>query len=182
MLLGIELRFYTLNFESSNSSYYFRDKIVQKPPTKFYEDYYTCKPNALITLQTAAGVASGNSSLALPFVVFLLMPFIYLILRQLRQLPPPEEYSAEDKANAADVLHTIMLRLRDGKRKGVKKGGLLENLYEELRDASYASFQDDGDKVEEKRDLNINYSNGDKDGRHIIVNTSPCAIELSDMA
>jgi len=143
---------------------------VDNPPTKFFEDYYTCKPDSLTTLQTAAGVASGNTSLTLPYAVFLFLPLVYYILLQLQQVPPPEEYTADEKATASDVLQTILLRLRDGKRNGVEKDGVLEKFYDELRTAAYASFQDDDYfEVRKKKDSNISFEGGcDKNGRHVI--------------
>jgi len=173
------------------------ENLVQEPPTKFYENYYTCYPNSLTTLQTAAGVAQGNTAIVLPFVVFLLLPLVYFILFQLQQIPPPEEYTAEEKAAAADVLQTIMLRLRDGKRKSVEKDGVLDKFYEEVRDAAYASFQDDGDETGSNHDhRNDNPNNkeggcfrlncfkkGEKvDRHHVIEMNFPATQEHYDMA
>jgi hypothetical protein len=59
---------------------------VENPPTAFQQNYYSCYPDKLSTLQVSVGVASGNTSLTLPLLVFLLLPLIYYILALLKQV------------------------------------------------------------------------------------------------
>ncbi len=96
----------------------------------------------------AVGVAMGNTSLAVPFVVFLCLPFIYIILVIIKQVPPPEEYSNEEKDEALQTFATLLLRMRDGKTRGIKSNGVLVQMTKELITAAKeeAGYPDSDDE------------------------------------
>ncbi len=100
------------------------------------QDYYECYSGDRAALINAVGVAVGNTSLAVPFIVIMCLPFIYMILVLIKQVPPPDEYSKDEKEEAIETLATLLLRMRDGKTRGVKANGVLVTLTKELISAA----------------------------------------------
>ena len=100
--------------------------LVDKPPAKFYQDYYTCYPDTLSTVQAAVGVAAGNMYVTVPIVLAILLPLAFLVLQWLvDKVPLKDAYSKEDEAAALQVVAGMMLRLRDRPAPGRLPGGLV---------------------------------------------------------
>lgn len=123
--------------------------MVQNTPTALTQSYYDCYQSPESALFSALGIASGNTSLAVPIVVMAILPLLYLLLVAIRQVPPKEEYSDPEKDQAIEILSILMLRLRDGKTRGVKKGGILMKLTQELitaakEEGGYPDSDDEG--------------------------------------
>ncbi len=119
------------------------------------ESYYECFSSDRDAMLNAVGVAMGNTSLAVPFVVFLCLPFIYIILVIIKQVPPPEEYSNEEKDEALQTFATLLLRMRDGKTRGIKSNGVLVQMTKELitaakEEAGYPDSDDEESDEEEE--------------------------------
>ena len=64
----------------------YRAKLVNNPPAQFTQNYYSCYPLPLPSFQTAVGIASGNTALSLPVLVFMLLPIIYFFMLKLKQV------------------------------------------------------------------------------------------------
>jgi hypothetical protein len=72
-----------------------------------------------------------------------------------QKMPPPEEYSETDKQKATEILSIMMLRLRDGKTRGVKKSGVLNAMVKELisaakQEGGFPDSDDEDDDEDEK--------------------------------
>eukprot|EP01038_Epipyxis_sp_PR26KG_P008682 gene8682-11733_t len=109
----------------------------------------------------AVGIAAGNTQLFLPILVMSLLPFLYFLLVIIKQVPPKEEYPEEEKKQALEILSILLLRLRDGKTRGIRKKGLIETLAKEMiiaakDEGGYPDSDDEDDEYEE--DEQINYS------------------------
>jgi hypothetical protein len=118
----------------------YRDRLVQNPPVKFYQDYYTCHNDPRSTMQSAMGVAAGNTSLVIPFVLAVFLPLVFLLLRCADKVPLEELYDEDDEATAAKVLTGMLLRLRDKRASGLLKDGILSAWYAELTDSAKSSM------------------------------------------
>lgn len=60
--------------------------MVNNPPAQFTQNYYSCYPKSLPSFQTAVGIASGNTTLSLPVLVFMVLPIIYFFMLKLNQV------------------------------------------------------------------------------------------------
>lgn len=100
-------------------------KLIDNPPVQFTQTYYECYETTSSALLTSLGVASGNSQLFIPIVMVAILPLIYAILVCIRQVPPKEEYQKIEKAQVMDILSLVLLRMRDGKTRNIKKDGVL---------------------------------------------------------
>jgi hypothetical protein len=103
-------------------------KLVNNPPVQFTQTYYECYQSSGPAFVTAVGVASGNVQIFVPIVMFGLLPFLYFVLVAVRQVPPKEEYRKDDKQIAVEILGLLLLRIRDGKTRGIKRNGVLQAL------------------------------------------------------
>jgi hypothetical protein len=124
--------------------------LVYNPPVQFTQIYYECYEPASSAFITAVGVASGNTQIFIPFAVFGLLPFLYFILVAIRQVPPKEEYTKQEKKEAVEILSLLLLRIRDGKTRGIRKKGTLESLARELiaaakEEGGYPDSDDEGE-------------------------------------
>ena len=61
---------------------------------------------------------------------------MYLFLLSIGQVPPKEEYTNEELHDAIMVLSKQLLRMRDGKTRGMKIHGAIYHLTKELVEAS----------------------------------------------
>jgi hypothetical protein len=116
--------------------YLCRDKLASNPPTQLLQDYYSCYPDMWTTLETAAGVAAGNTSLVFPIVLLLLLPLLNQLLKCWIKVPTREEYKKADIEAAGEVMSVMLLRLRDDKHDGMIPNGVLMQLYKEVREAA----------------------------------------------
>jgi hypothetical protein len=103
-------------------------KLVETPPVQFTQIYYECYQDSTSAFITALGVASGNVQIFIPISVFLILPFLYCILVAIRQVPPREEYKKNERSEVSDILSLLLLRIRDGKTRAIKKNGVLQAL------------------------------------------------------
>eukprot|EP01034_Spumella_vulgaris_P021988 gene21988-28075_t len=104
------------------------DFLVSNPPVAFTQTYYECFDSPRSSFVNAIGIASGNVQIFIPFVIFALLPFLYGLLVLVRQVPPKPEYSNEEQEQALRIFSMLLLRLRDGKTRGIKPRGVLMGL------------------------------------------------------
>jgi outer membrane biosynthesis protein TonB len=138
-------------------SFVSRNNLAENTPTQLTQDYYECYPDQFSAFLNAIGIASGNTQLAVPLTVCFLLPLVYLVLVIMRQAPPKEEYTNREKQQALEILSILLLRLRDGKSRGVRKNGVLIQLTEELikaakEDSGFPDSDDEGDEDDEDSD------------------------------
>ena len=107
---------------------------------KFYQDYFTCNPDTLSTVQAAVGVAAGNMSVTVPIALAILLPLVFLLLQCLDKVPMEDVYSEEDEEEALKVVAGMMLRLRDGRAAGLLPDSTLKVWYSELTESAQASL------------------------------------------
>ena len=113
---------------------------MDTPPVKFYQDFYTCKPDPLTTAQAALGVASGNLSVTVPIVLAILLPLVFLLLQCLDKVPLEDIYGKEDEEKALQVVAGMMLRLRDRRAVGLRPNSILQLWYSELTESAQVSL------------------------------------------
>lgn len=70
-------------------------------------------------------MASGNTQLFVPIGVVAVLPILYFALVAIGQVPPKDEYNAAEKDEVIEMLAILLLRLRDGKTRGIKQKGVL---------------------------------------------------------
>jgi TRAP-type C4-dicarboxylate transport system permease small subunit len=130
------------------------DNLVNTPPVVLVENYYECYQDVFTAFMDALGIASGNTQLAVPITVVFLLPMVYFILVAIKQAPPKEEYTNIEKKQALEILSILLLRLRDGKSRGVKRNGILMQLTNELIKAAKeeSGFPDSDDEEEDDND------------------------------
>jgi hypothetical protein len=123
---------------------------VANAPVQLTQDYFECYNDEFNAFLNALGIATGNTSLAVPATMIILLPVIYLILVLLRKNPPREEYNARDKNQALEVFSILLLRLRDGKSRGIKPTGVLSQLTKEIISAAKeeSGFPDSDDEYD----------------------------------
>lgn len=108
------------------------DQLIYNPPTPIVENYYECTLQNYDALNNSIGIASGNVSVVVPIVMFALLPLMYLWLTITGNVQNKEEYDKETRDAALDLFALQMLRIRDGKTRGLKKNGKLFSIAEEL--------------------------------------------------
>jgi hypothetical protein len=126
--------------------------VVLQAPTQLTQDYFECYEGDFSAFFDAVGIASGNTSLAVPVLSCILLPLLYVFLILVKLAPPQKEYNKLEKDQALDILSLLLLRLRDGKTRGVKKNGVLMYLTKELIDAAReeGGYPDSDDEEEEE--------------------------------
>eukprot|EP00981_Chlorochromonas_danica_P008198 scaffold2062_cov181-Ochromonas_danica.AAC.2 len=127
-------------------------KLVESPPVQFTQTYYECYDSESSAMFNALGVASGNTQLFVPLAVFLLLPLLYCSLVVIRQVPPKDEYNKIEKGQVLDILALLVLRLRDGKTRGIKRHGVLLQLVKEMIAAAKeeGGYPDSDDEEEDE--------------------------------
>lgn len=125
-------------------------KLQAVPPEAISETYFECYPHMDATFINAIGVASGNTSIAMIVFLFLMLPVLYIILAVISQIPSKEEYSHDEKQDAMELLSIILLRLRDGKSRGIKRRGVLAGLAKELMSAAEIETAEEPDSDDEE--------------------------------
>jgi hypothetical protein len=142
----------------------FYEDLLVDPPMQFTQIFQECYMNTWDALYNAVGIAQGNVSIQVPFFVFAVLPIFYLLLLCCDQLPPKEEYADQEKQDAIEILSLQLLRLRDGKTRGMKKKGILTKLAGELIHAAkqsggYPDSDDEDDDDDDDDDDNDSISN-----------------------
>lgn len=69
---------------------------MANPPVAFTQTYFECYESETSSFINAIGIASGNVQIFIPFVILVLLPFLYGLLVLVRQVPPKPEYSTEE--------------------------------------------------------------------------------------
>lgn len=93
---------YNLVNGSCSNSMSIRDEVWEqlatRPPVPLTQSYYECYNTFDAALLNAAGVASGNASIAMLVLMIALLPLIYTLLAIFQQVPQPSEYSERQKS------------------------------------------------------------------------------------
>ena len=99
-------------------------------------------------------VRQGNTALAVPIVMTLLLPAVYLYLQKSSDIPTKKEYEDEELQDAASALALMILRIRDGKTRDTLTNGVLRNLTKELIASAKAEggYPDSDDEDDEDED------------------------------
>lgn len=136
------------------------DMIVSNPPVEIIENYYECTMLPYDSMFNALGVAGGNIGIAVPIIVMCCLPFMYGWLKLTGNVQPAPEYEKHEKEAALDLLALQLLRIRDGRVRGMKAEGELQKIGKELvlaarkADGGYPdsddSFSDDDDEENNK--------------------------------
>lgn len=133
--------------------------LRENPPVDLNQQYYECYQSTWNAFLNAVGIASGNSSIAMIFILLISLPFLYLGLACIRQIPPPEEYSERQRKLTLDAFSTLLLRIRDQNYTGVKKTGTLSSIVKELmialKDAEGLSALSRDEITEEERSVKM---------------------------
>jgi hypothetical protein len=108
------------------------DNMINSPPTPIVETYYDCVMTPYDSMMNAAGVASGNVSLIVPILVFMVLPLMYLWLTLTGNVQSKPEYENQELDSALQLLALQILRIRDDHLRGIKKDGLLIEMTREL--------------------------------------------------
>lgn len=141
-----------------------RQKLVDAAPVELTQHYYDCYPSATSALLNAFGIASGNTQLVVPLTVLATIPLVYIFLVIIQRVPPKEEYTNEEKMEVMEIVSIILLRLRDGKSRGIRKDGVLMKLTKELIKAAKEEVgYPDSDDDEEKGSDDEEDESGDED-------------------
>lgn len=123
--------------------------LAARPPVDLVQEYYACKATVYDALFNSVGIASGNTATFVPILMLFLLPLIYMYLSSSGNLPPKKEYDDEDLEKATKAFATALLRIRDGKVRGMKKGGALTTVAVELMaSASVVAAYPDSDDDE----------------------------------
>jgi len=79
------------------------------------------------------GIAVGNSSSFMFLLGLLLAPLLYLIMHRLHRIEDNLEYELQEINDVSCALSIAMMRIRDGKNKGVHPDGTLSSLVKEMK-------------------------------------------------
>jgi uncharacterized protein with von Willebrand factor type A (vWA) domain len=79
------------------------------------------------------GIAVGNSSSFMFLLGLLLAPLLYLIMHRLHRIEDNLEYELQEINDVSCALSIAMMRIRDGKNKGVHPDGTLSSLVIEMK-------------------------------------------------
>lgn len=139
--------------------------MVEEPPVQLTQNYFECYQSESDAFLNAVGIATGNTSLAVPTIVLVALPLIYLVLVFIHQVPPKEEYTKIEKWQAIEIFSLLLLRMRDGKTRGLKPRGVLMQLTKELiaaakEEGGYPDSDDEYDSDDE--DVDEDKEDGEK--------------------
>jgi hypothetical protein len=79
----------------------------------------------------SVGVATGNLSIFMFFLVLILAPLSYCLSKKVKKTKP--EYEMEEIQSASYALTVALMRIRDGKDKGIDPDGILVKLTREMQ-------------------------------------------------
>lgn len=138
-------------FTVSNEAW---DNLMNDPPLPLVERYYSCKPFIFDAMFNSLGIAAGNTATMVPLLCICFLPVLYMYLQASGRVPPKAEYTPSELDAAIKALSLIMLRIRDGKLRGIKKGSVLNSLTKDLISAAkaeggYPDSDDDSDSDDE---------------------------------
>lgn len=131
-------------------------KILENnPPIELVEKYYSCSQKPVDAAFNAVGIATGNTSIMVPIACIICLPILYVYLLVFAGVPPSDDYTGAELGAAETALALIILRIRDGKYRGVKKDSVLMKLTKDLivaakTEGGYADSDDSDSDDEEK--------------------------------
>lgn len=128
------------------------EEMSEESPVQLTENYFECYQSMYSAALNAVGVASGNSSIAMLFLLIITMPILYITLAIIRQIPPPPEYSDRQTRFALETLATLLLRLRDGKTDGLRENGVLAAILRELIEGLQPKIPDKRQRSQDPED------------------------------
>lgn len=105
------------------------------------------------------GVATGNSTTFMFVLGLLLVPLVYIIMHRLHIEVNHSEYKVEDINDVSSALSIAMMRIRDGKNKGIDPDGTLNSLVKEMKilcELEAIQKQKENNKVDKKSNNNNN--------------------------
>jgi hypothetical protein len=138
------------------------DSIISNPPVEIVESYYECTMTPYDSMFNAIGVAGGNIGIAVPLIMFFCLPLMYGWMKITGTVQPQPEYEKIEKEAALDLLALQLLRIRDGRVRGMKVGGELLKVGKELVSAAHKA--DGGYPDSDDSDSNSDDEDGDGDG------------------
>jgi hypothetical protein len=116
-------------------------ELADNPPTELTQIYYKCYQDSYSAFLNAVGVASGNTSIAILVLMFLLVPLCFALMACCRIIPRKPEYKDSEKQRTLDTLATVILRSRDHYYEGVKPKGVVSQLTDEMVEAvKYSNY------------------------------------------
>ncbi len=135
----------TDTFTSKNFS-----QLVTSPPTDLVESYLKCYSYRNYAFLNSVGVAAGSVQSAMPIMLMLIMPIIYIFLKYNGLLIFLEErYPPLEKEQALKELAEYILMIRDGKKTPLKRTGLVYRITEELITAARQSVLEEDEMVKD---------------------------------
>jgi hypothetical protein len=128
---------------------------LKTPPLPLEERYFSCKPFVRDALFNSLGIAAGNTATMVPLLCLCFLPLLYVYLQAAGRVPPKAEYTPAELDAAIRALSLMMLRIRDGKIRGIKKGSVLQVLTTDLiaaakAEGGYPDSDDDSDDEEDE--------------------------------
>jgi len=78
------------------------------------------------------GVATGNLSIVIFLLALIVAPLAYW-LRRTGEVESKPEYEIDEIKSASDALSVVLMRIRDGKDKGINPDGVLVKLTREMQ-------------------------------------------------
>jgi len=102
------------------------------------------------------GIAVGNSSSFMFLLGLLLAPLLYLIMHRLHRIEDNLEYELQEINDVSCALSIAMMRIRDGKNKGVHPDGTLSSLVIEMKRLSEL------EAIQKQKEDNKNKNDNDK--------------------
>ncbi len=79
----------------------------------------------------SAGIATGNLSILVFFLVLILAPLLYCVRKKVEKSKP--EYEMDEIQSASYAVTVALMRIRDGKDKGIDPDGILVKLTREMQ-------------------------------------------------
>jgi hypothetical protein len=152
---------YQVRKPACEDTFYVSDQAWENlltPPLPLEERYFSCKPAVFDALFNSLGIAAGNTATLVPLLCLCFLPLLYVYLQAAGRVPPKAEYTPAELDSAIKALSLIMLRIRDGKLRGIKKGSVLQNLTTDLIAAAKeeGGYPDSDDEEEEEEDEDEN--------------------------
>jgi hypothetical protein len=150
---------YQVTYPACNDTFYVDADawwlIENNAPVELIEQYYSCTLRPTDAIFNAIGIATGNTALFIPLLCFFCLPLLYSYLQLSNNVPLKADYSKGELDAAEKALALIILRIRDGKLRGIKKTSVLTKMTSELVSAAktesgYADSDDDSDSDDEE--------------------------------
>jgi len=110
--------------------------IRENPPVPLKEPYYKCHNTWQTAFNQGIGIANGVTLSAISLFALFAFPLIVYMMESFGFIEQKsnlgDDYDTTDRALALDELALQILRVRDGDKRGISPGGVLEKLAEDL--------------------------------------------------